>query len=134
MSNFTQQEKTIINFLLGVILVGIVVTGYRHWFGNEIPSSEEEILAFKAAINLAKEEGKNPGEKRQNHFKKSVNINTSNKVELMSIPGIGPVTAERIILQREDYGSFKTIEDLLKVKGIGPKTFGKIKVYIKTED
>jgi comEA protein len=135
LSIFTQQESLVIKFLLGVIVLGIVVTSYRHWIGDEVPSAESEILAFKvAAERIAEEKVRNPHEKKQIRTVKSVNINTSNKVKLMTIPGIGPVTAERIMRHREDYGLFESVEGLLKVKGIGPKTFEKIKNYIKTKD
>jgi len=40
---------------------------------------------------------KNPNENRKNQLLKSVNINTSDKADIMTIPRIGPVTAERII-------------------------------------
>ena len=56
-----------------------------------------------------------------------VNINTANKESLSTLNGIGPVTAERIIEYREKVGSFKSIEEVAKVKGIGEKTFLKIK-------
>jgi competence protein ComEA len=49
---------------------------------------------------------------------------------LVKLPKIGPVTAERIIRFRDDYGPFKSIDDLLKVKGIGPKTLEKLKPQI----
>jgi len=53
----------------------------------------------------------------------------------MTIPGIGPVTAERIMIHRQDFGLFQSVEALLEVvRGIGPKTFEKIKPFIKTED
>ncbi|MEO2160555.1 MAG: hypothetical protein ABGX14_05555 [bacterium] len=61
MSIFTQQEKLIIKFLLGVIMLGIVVAGYRHWFGESVPSAEKEILAFQAAaVRVAEEKEKFP--------------------------------------------------------------------------
>jgi comEA protein len=132
---FTQQEKLIIKFLLGVIMLGIIVTGYRHWFGESVPSAEKEILAFQAAaVRMAEEKEKIPNENRQNQLLKSVNINTSNKPDMMKIPGIGPVTAERIILHREDHRLFNSVEELFNVKGIGPKTLEKIRTYIKIED
>ncbi len=135
MSIFTQQEKLIIKFLLGVIMLGIVVTGYRHWFGESVPSAEKEILAFQAAaVRVAEEKEKNPNENRKNQLLKSVNINTSDKADIMTIPRIGPVTAERIILHREDHGLYNSVEELLNVKGIGPKTLEKIRTYIKIED
>ena len=53
---------------------------------------------------------------------------------MMTITGIGPVTAERIILHREDHGLFNSVEELLNLNGIGPKTLEKIKTYRKIED
>ena len=53
---------------------------------------------------------------------------------MMTIPEIGPVTAERITLNRQDHGLFNSEEELLNVKGIGPKTLEKIRTYIKIED
>ncbi len=49
----------------------------------------------------------------------------------MSVPGIGKVTADRIVKWRETNGPFRRIEDLIKVKGIGDKTFDKLRPYIK---
>jgi len=116
-------------------MLGIVVTGYRHWFGESAPSAEKEILGFQAAaVRVAEEKEKIPNENRQNQLLKSVNINTSNKPDMMKIPGIGPVTAERIILHREDHRLFNSVEELFNVKGIGPKTLEKIRTYIKIED
>ena len=59
-----------------------------------------------------------------------VNINTASLEELMSLTGIGEAKAKDIIKYREDNGGFKTIEDLLKVSGIGDNTFASIKENI----
>jgi competence protein ComEA len=59
-----------------------------------------------------------------------VDINTATVGELDTLPGIGPALAGRIIAYRQAYGSFKTIQDLLKVEGIGPSVFSKIKDLI----
>ena len=56
-----------------------------------------------------------------------VNINTASALELQSLPGIGEVTARSIVEYRSQQGNFKTPEDLTKVKGIGEKTFDKIR-------
>jgi competence protein ComEA len=55
---------------------------------------------------------------------------------LTQLPKIGPVTAEKIILYRNDFGAFKTVDELVKVKGIGKKTLEKIrdKIILKSED
>jgi competence ComEA-like helix-hairpin-helix protein len=57
-----------------------------------------------------------------------LNPNTAGKEELMSINGIGPVLSARIIAGRP----YKTIDDLLKVKGIGPKKLEHIRPYFRT--
>ena len=59
-----------------------------------------------------------------------INVNTAKKDELIFLPNVGPVTAERIIRFREDFGVFKSIDDLTRVKGIGPKTLDKLRKYV----
>ena len=51
--------------------------------------------------------------------------------ELMSLPGIGEKTAEKIIIKRNKLGRFNSIEDIMLVPGIGSKTFEKISSHIR---
>lgn len=60
----------------------------------------------------------------------SIDINTAGSEELQKVPGIGPVTAEKIIEYRSANGKFSSIDDLLNISGIGPKTLEKMKGYI----
>ena len=50
-----------------------------------------------------------------------VNINTADESALAGLPGIGPVTARRIVDHRRVRGPFRSVSDLLAVRGIGPK-------------
>ena len=59
-----------------------------------------------------------------------VNINTATSPELQTLPGIGPSTATRILDYRQKSGGFKKVEDLMNVRGIGEKTFLKLKPLI----
>ena len=57
-------------------------------------------------------------------------MNTATVEELMSVPGIGQVIAQRIVEFREKNGPFKSIDDLLKVQGIGEKSLARIKDHL----
>lgn len=59
-----------------------------------------------------------------------ININQAEASKLQEIPGVGPVTAEKIIAYRKENGLFRKLEDLKKVSGIGDKTFEKMQPYI----
>jgi competence protein ComEA len=59
-----------------------------------------------------------------------ININTATAAQLDSLPGIGEAYAARIIEYRQSNGGFKTIEEIKNVKGIGDKTFEKLKNLI----
>lgn len=63
-----------------------------------------------------------------------ININTATKEELMLLPGIGEVYAERIIAYRQKNGPFATIEELDGVSGIGEKRLDAIRDYITVEE
>jgi competence protein ComEA len=52
-----------------------------------------------------------------------ININSATVKELVKLYRVGPVLAQRIIQYREERGPFQTPEDIMKVKGIGEKTF-----------
>jgi len=59
-----------------------------------------------------------------------VNINTATSTELQTLPGVGAATATRILEYRQKNGGFKKIEDIMNVRGIGEKSFLKLKPLI----
>ena len=60
-----------------------------------------------------------------------VDLNQATVEGLTVIPGVGEVTARRIVTWREQHGPFRRVEDLMKVKGIGEKSFEKLRPYVK---
>jgi len=69
----------------------------------------------------------------QNSSSKSrlININYANAQTLTKLPGIGKKKAERIISYRKKHGKFRRITDIMKISGIGEKTFKKFSRKIK---
>ncbi|CAN5880271.1 N/A [soil metagenome] len=59
-----------------------------------------------------------------------VNLNTATQAQLETLPGIGAASAKRIIEYRDKNGKFKKVEELMNVKGIGEKSFLKLKPMI----
>jgi competence protein ComEA len=57
----------------------------------------------------------------------ALNLNTAGKDELVALPGIGPSKAQAILDYRKEHGSFKSVDEVRKVKGIGEKLFQQIK-------
>ena len=59
-----------------------------------------------------------------------LNINTASAAQLAALPGIGARTAQAIVDHRQKAGAFKKIEELMNVKGIGEKSFLKLKPMV----
>jgi competence protein ComEA len=72
--------------------------------------------------------------KTQARDQATLNINRASEGELVSLNGIGSSKAQAIILYREMFGDFKTVDELAKVKGIGAKTIEKNRRRLSVQD
>ncbi len=108
----TSQERKALIFLCGLVLLGFALR----------LSFREKLSGLAVPVRSA-EKGR--------EF--TVNINTAGINELVRIPGIGTVTAQRIISYRQLNGRFNKAEDLIEVKGIGPSKLQSIKKYISSK-
>lgn len=96
---------------------------------------DREALKSEAGQHhqLAKKKKKQQSGKEQLHLAETIDINQATVEELMSLPGIGRVKAERIIRYRQEEGSFKEKAAVMKVKGIKEATYRKIETRIKVK-
>lgn len=61
---------------------------------------------------------------------KQIDLNRATKEDLMTLPGIGPALAERILENRESKGPFQSVEDLMRIRGIKEKTLEKLRPFL----
>ena len=95
---------------------------------NIIPVVEKKSNQKKAQKKTAK-----TSIKKEELLPASININAASENELQKLPRIGPAKAKLIIEYRNAKGNFNSIDELLKVKGIGEKTLEKLKPFIIVE-
>lgn len=98
-----------------------------------IPKQGEETLENNLEENISNQEttlGGSGTNSNVENEKGKININKATKEELDTLPGIGESTAQKIIQYREEHGSFKNIEELKEVKGIGDAKYEEIKYLV----
>lgn len=140
---FTPQEKRAILFLVLTLLVGTGILNYKKHnpeFAPEILSGNYQTAKLKSPTIEAKTPepnnlpGLQAGSLSQREPRKKINLNAATLEELESLPQIGPVLAKRIADYRYEKGGFASLEELIKVKGIGKKIYSQIKEYITLEE
>lgn len=100
---------------------------------RELSDGEQIIVTSKQMQTDLEKQGSNSTTANDQSFSSStqkVNINTATKEELMTLDGVGEATAEKIIVYRQEHGSFSSIEEIKEVSGIGDKKYEAIKESI----
>lgn len=101
---FTPEERKALAFLLGAAFLGLAVMAWPRG-GGAAPGGGWKRL--------------------------EVRVNRAEAGELVVLPGIGPVLAERIVEDRTRRGFFLTLADLKRVKGVTPKTLEKVRRLVR---
>ncbi|WP_157973988.1 helix-hairpin-helix domain-containing protein [Desertihabitans aurantiacus] len=60
-----------------------------------------------------------------------LDLNSATAAQLEELPGVGPVTAQKILAWREEHGRFSRVEELQEVSGIGPKSYAEIAPHVR---
>ena len=84
-----------------------------------------------AADVTAEDEAPARSSRRSSPSPGPVNVNTAGAAELDRLPGVGPAIAQRILEHRRAHGPFRRAEDVLAVKGIGPKKLASMRPYLR---
>ncbi len=118
-----KQKKEKYKFLAVVVLFLVSGIWYSHSFYGGMLDMGRQIAAEEIGVA----EGKQIAAE---DLLEKININTATAEELISLSGIGEGRAADIIAYREENGTFGRIEDMMRVPGIGEKTFEEIKERI----
>jgi len=119
-----KKERTVLYFLCVTFLIGAGVSFIKHYREQKKLNAitiRNNDTTIEPAINFINKESSDISETIQ------ININTASIKELDALPGIGLVLAQRIIDYRQKNGSYKNIEELLKVSGIDTKKLANLK-------
>ncbi len=147
---FTSEELKVILFFIVLIAAGAVYklsTGQNTSHDNHTYSKQDslffQILGDTNAVAIRHDSLFQSADsvsglaavKRESPHKgsipeKSININTASVKELSLLPGVGDKTAEKIVAYRNQIGAFRSLDQIMDVKGIGVKKFEKMKRFI----
>lgn len=123
----TSTERKVILFLAGTFLLGAGIRLYSEAFPTiqrlDYHASDSTFADLSSKIQAdASSEGRLSLSK--------INLNKATKEQLIALPGIGTVVAERIMQYRKERGLFSSVEELLKIKGISKKKLEQIKNFL----
>jgi competence protein ComEA len=130
----TKTERNVILFLAITMLAGAGIRLYQATFPSALQFDYRESDSTFASLSSVPEDSSSVLAKEvTGEASGKLDINLATKQELMDLPGIGEVTAERILKYREETGKFNAVEDLRAIKGISKMKLEKIKPFIKTQ-
>ena len=122
MFTFNRNEQIILLLLCGILIVGIVI----RYLDSKDPDRIPDFEVRKNAVEVPPEKEKPEISQAQ----ELIDINSATAKEFERLPGIGPQIAGRIVAYREKNGAFKRVDDITKVRGIGPKTLERLRPHL----
>ncbi|NIP41489.1 MAG: helix-hairpin-helix domain-containing protein [candidate division Zixibacteria bacterium] len=127
---FSNGDIWAILFLLACMLIGGAIMIYQKHNRNQPP---ELIIETVGEADFPQQTSMQPVTASAASRSLKININSAPADSFELLSGIGPVYAERIVKYRQNIGYFQSLEQLMDVRGIGQRTFDKIKNYLTLE-
>lgn len=129
MWGLTRQEQRIILFLLSTFAAGAVIRWHRQQQPSP-PVDPQVVAEFTRRSAEVVPETTAVGGAARERMVWPLDLNRATAEELQQLPGIGAVMAQRIIDYRAAHSRFGSAEELRRVKGIGHRTFQKLKPLV----
>ncbi|NNE08022.1 MAG: helix-hairpin-helix domain-containing protein, partial [Gemmatimonadetes bacterium] len=119
----TNSERWVVWMLVFLLLLGAAGRRLDISRGGTLPWSVPDSTGAEPA----------PDEPAEKSVPLVVDLNRCDREELETLPGLGPSKAAAVIAWREEKGPFETVDELLAVPGIGPKTLERLKPHLSLE-
>ncbi|HEX5598298.1 MAG TPA: helix-hairpin-helix domain-containing protein [Micromonosporaceae bacterium] len=94
---------------------------------RKVSDGELILVGVAAPPEAGQPGGAGPGDAAAGVDGGKVNLNTATQAQLETLPGVGPVLAQRILAYREQHGEFRSVGDLRRVSGIGDIRYEQLK-------
>lgn len=125
--SITRQEGLAILTLAVLFLLGLTV---RHFQQQQIPPVAADSLVATPATDSTVSSPASPRPQRPS-AEHPINVNTAPPEALDGLPGIGPALSERIVTYRSTQRPFQRVDELERVRGIGPKTLATLRPMVR---
>jgi competence ComEA-like helix-hairpin-helix protein len=130
----TNTERKVILFLVVTLLAGGGIRLYQATFPSapkfDYRASDSTFAALSAAPEDSTTETVKEGIEDASG---RLNINTATKQQLLDLPGVGEVTADRILIYRAETGKFSTVDELRAIKGMSKRKIENLRPLITTQ-
>ena len=125
--SITRQEGLAILTLAVLFLVGLTV---RHYQEQQVPPVAVDSLVAETPPDSTAPSSRPPQQPRPS-ASTPINVNTAPPNALEALPGIGPALSERIATYRTTQRPFQHVDELNRVRGIGPKTLATLRPMVR---
>lgn len=125
--SITRQEGLAILTLAVLFLLGLTV---RHFQQQQVPPVAADSLVATPATDSTVSSPASPRPQRPS-AEHPINVNTAPPEALDGLPGIGPALSERIVTYRSTQRPFQRVDELERVRGIGPKTLATLRPMVR---
>jgi competence protein ComEA len=130
----TNTERKVILFLVVTLLAGAGIRLYQATFPSAPQFDYRASDSTFAALSAAPEDSSSEAVKEGiGDASGKLNINTATKQQLLDLPGVGEVTADRILTYRAETGKFSDVDELRAIKGMSKKKIENLRPLITTQ-
>lgn len=123
--------------LESINLAAKLVDGTQVWVPRKQPAEPDRVAEPYQGNKIAEAYAPGPAKPAKTASRSAkrqsgpVNLNTASASDLEGLPGVGPSTAKKILDYRQQHGGFSSIEEVMAVKGIGPKKFQAMRKFLR---